>query len=761
MSNSNTKVVKSACRMCHGVCQVLVHLEEDRVVKITGDKDSLTSRGYLCSKGAASPELLYHPERVTTPLRRAGKRGENKWEPISWDEAYDEIAEKLGKIKKESGPEYFGIVQGTGRPYTGFTQRFANAFGSPNNTGVAHICYAPRIAASYITTGKNIPVCDLYGFGGENPECIVIWGCNITHAGASDGMCGGTVQRAIKSAKKVIVIDPRKIDPAKNADYWLQIRPGTDGALALAMLHVILSENLFDKNFVENYTVGFDELVEHVKTFTPEWAESITRIPVADIREVARVYAGAKVSCIQWGNALDMSMCNFQTARAIMILMAITGHLDAPGGDVFWVPPEGVRLKSIFAYPPFAGNMFLPLQKTRLGVDGIRFSPKLNPLRLKIEDTLLKLINSIKERFYPFVEKKIASTPFGISYSQINQLRGPKYPMCMITHAPSFWQSIASGDPYRMRAVWIMGSNPLVTITDPLTVQKALEKLEYTVVSDFFMTPTAQYADLFLPASTWLERNDVVNLHKNWCVLAQQKVAQVGDTKDDREVMIQVARRLGMNAAFPWKDYDEVLDWQLENTGLSFEEFCDKGILTGNMSYRKYEKEGFLTKSGKFEIYSQSLEKQGVSPLPVFREPPVSPVSTPELAKQYPLTLIGGARIRYFFHGEFRNIDSLRKRNPDPLVEIHPETAGELSIKDGDWVTIETPHGKIQMKAKLFDGLSKDVVCAQHAWWFPEDDAPEYGWKKSNINMLFGDMEYDPDTGSESLKSGLCKISKS
>ncbi len=746
--------------MCHGVCQVLVHLEGDRVVKITGDKDSPTSRGYLCSKGAASPELLYHPERITTPLRRAGKRGENKWEPISWEEAYDEIAEKLGKIKKESGPEYFGITQGTGRPYTGFTQRFTNAFGSPNSTGVAHICYAPRVAASYITTGNNIPVCDLYGFGGENPECIVIWGCNITHAGASDGMCGGTVQRAIKNAKKVIVIDPRKIDPAKNADHWLQIRPGTDGALALAMLHVIVSENLYDNNFVENYTVGFEELTEHVKAFTPEWAESITRIPAADIREVARVYAGAKVSCIQWGNALDMSMCNFQTARAIMILMAVTGHLDAPGGDVFWVPPEGVRLKSIFAYPPFAGNMYLPLQKTRVAVDGIRFSPKISPLRLKLEDTLLKLINIVKERFYPFLEKKIASEPFGISYSQINQLRGPKYPMCMITHAPSFWQSIASGDPYRMRSVWIMGSNPLVTITDPLTVQKALEKLEFTIVSDFFMTPTAQYADIFLPASTWLERNDVVNLHKNWCVLAQQKVAQVGDTKDDREVMIQVARRLGLNDAFPWKDYDEVLDWQLENTGLSFEEFCEKGILTGNMSYRKYEKDGFLTKSGKFEIFSQSLEKQGVSPLPVFREPPVSHVSTPELAKQYPLTLIGGARVRYFFHGEFRNIDSLRKRNPDPLVEIHPETAAGLSIEDGDWVTIETPHGKIQMKAKLFDGLTKDVVCAQHAWWFPEDDAPEYGWKKSNINMLYGDMEYDPDTGSESLKSGLCKISK-
>ena len=746
--------------MCHGVCQTLVHLEGDRVVKVTGDKNSLTSRGYLCQKGAASPELLYHPDRITKPLRRAGMRGENKWQSISWNEAFNEITEKLDMIRKQSGPEYFGMHQGTGRPYTGFTQRFANAFGTPNNSGVAHFCYAPRVLASFITTGNNIPVCDMYGFGGTTPECIVIWGCNITHTGASDGMCGGVVQDAIKKAKQVIVIDPRRIGPVKNASLWLQIRPGTDGALALALLHVIVSENLYDKDFVKNHAIGFDTFREHIKAFTPTWAEEITHIPAENIRKTARIYAGAKASCIQWGNAIDMSMCSFHTARSILILMAITGHLDVPGGDVFWVPPKGVRFKSPFTYPPFAGNMYLPLQKIRLGVDGIRFPPKVNPMRLKLEDIFLKTANSIKERMYPFIENRIANEPIGVSYSYMNQLRGPKYPMCLITHPPTFWKSIITGDPYRMRALWIMGANPLITLPNSLQVEEALKRLEYIIVSDFFLTPTAQYADLFLPSSTWLERNDVVNMHKNWCVIPQQKTAKVGDTKDDREVLIQVARRLGLTKAFPWKDYPDFLEWMLEDTGLDFKAFCKKGILTGEMEYQKYRKNSFPTGSGKFEIYSKLLESQGVSSMPIYREPPLSPVSTTELAKEYPLILIGGVKNRLFFHSENRQITSLRKRNPDPLVEIHPNTAKKLNIFDQDRVWIETKHGRIEMKAKLFDGIAEDVVCAQYGWWFPEKEPPEYGWKESNINLLFGETKYDPDSGSESLRSVLCKITK-
>ena len=697
------RIIRSACRMCHGVCQVLVHLEGDRVVKITGDHDSPTSRGYLCPKGAASPELLYHSDRIVYPLRRAGRRGENQWERITWDEALDEIASRLTAIKNESGSEYFSMMQGTGRPYMGFTNRFANAFGTPNFTGVAHICYIPRILASMITCGP-LPICDVYGFGDEDPGCVVLWGCNITETGSSDGMCGGMVERALRKAKKVIVVDPRRIRPAEKADHWLQLRPGTDGALALAMLNVIVSEDLIDREFVACYTKGYDELKKHIRQYPPEWAAPITRLKTEDIRAAARTYATTPPACIQWGNPVDMNACNFQMARALLILRAITGNIDRPGGDVFWVYPEGVRPRSPFANMDFLGMQFLPPEKEARALDG------------------------------------------------------RKYPLCLVIHPPAFWRSIITADPYRLRALWIMGSNPLVTMTHSREIEEALSLLEFVVVSDFFLTPTAQFADLFLPSSIWLERDDVVNVHKHWCVLAQKKVALVGEVRDDREVMIDLARRLGLHEAFPWKDYHDFLGWMLEGTGMSFDEFCERGILKGEMRYYKYRESGFPTPSGKFEIYSEPLAGQGISPLPVYREPPLTPLSAPDVARDYPLILTTGAKIRYFFHSEGRQIESLRRRNPDPLVEIHPDTAAPLGIAEGDRVWVETPEGRVTMRARLWDGVARDVVSAQHAWWFPEEESPEYGWKKSSVNLLFGDTDYDPDTGSESLRSALCRI---
>ncbi|MBW2061804.1 MAG: molybdopterin-dependent oxidoreductase [Deltaproteobacteria bacterium] len=700
---SQKRVVRSACRMCHGVCQVLVHLDGDRVVKITGDPESPVSKGYICPKGVASIELLYHPDRLIYPLRRTGKRGENRWERVSWDAALDEITERLSAIKQENGPEYFGMSQGTGRPYMNLAPRFANAFGTPNYTSVGHICYAPRVIASILTLGR-LPVCDVYGFGGEKPACVVLWGCNVTYTGASDGMCGGMVEKAMQKSEKLIVIDPRRIPPAEKANHWLQLRPGTDGALALAMINTIISEELVDQDFIENYTVGYEKLVEHVRPFTPEWATSITRLKTKDIRATARTYAAAKPACIQWGNALDMSACNLQTARAILILSAICGNFDRPGGDVHWVPPEQVKQKSPFINPGVFGGRFLPPDKASRRVDR------------------------------------------------------HKYPLSGVTHPPSYWRSIVTGDPYRIRAMWIVGSNPLVTNTHSLEVEQALRLLEFTVVSDFFLTPTAQLADLVLPAATWLEQDDIANLHKIWCVLARKKVAQIGEARDDKEVMIQLANRLGMQEAFPWKDLREYHDWVLEDTGLNFDQFCARGILMGEMRYYKYKQDGFNTPSKKAEIYSSALENMGLSPLPVYREPPISPISTPDVYKEYPLILTTGAKIKTFFHSEGRQIESLRRANPDPLVEIHPDTASSLNVNDNDWVWIETQEGRVQMRARLFDGMAKDLVCAQHAWWFPEDEPPEYGWKKSSVNLLFGDTDYDPDTGSEPLRSALCRV---
>ena len=704
--NTAERIVRSACRGCHGVCQVMVHLEGDQVVRVTGDPDSPTSRGFICPKGQAAPEILYHKDRLTHPLRRAGRRGENKWERVSWDEALTEMAERLDRIRRESGSEYLAMAQGTGRPYTEFVGRFANAYGTPNFVNPGHLCYLPRIAASAVTLGK-IPVVDIYGFGGQTPACILNWGCNLVETGASDGMCGSLFNRAVRKADKLIVVDPRRIRLAEKADLWLQLRPGTEGALALAMINVIITEDLYDHDFVERHTVGFDRLAEHVRPFTPDWAAPITRVPADLIRAAARMFATVKPAALQWGNGIDTSINSFQTGRALLILMGLVGSIDAPGGTVWWVPPERVKPKSPLVDMGILGGQFMPPEK--------------------------------KQRI----------------------LTGGRYPFAPNCHPPTFWKSVITGQPYRVRGMWLVGTNPLVTGTQGKTARQALrDHLEYTVVSDLFLTPTAQWADLVLPAAHWLEQDDVMYFHKVWCILASKKLAQIGEARDDREVVLDLAHRLGLNEAFPWTDRAAYLEWLLEDTGLTFEEFKEKDILLGEMRYRKFETEGFRTPSGKFEFFSSLMDQLGHPPLPIYVEPPLSPSSTPETAADYPFILMTGTKKLEYFHSEMHQIESLRRRHPDPVVEIHPEAAARLGVADGDWVRLETPSGKARLKAVLFDGLAPDVVNAEHAWWYPEAEPPDYRWEDSCVNLLFGDDHFDPQTGGEPLKCYLCRVVK-
>ncbi len=757
------RIIRSACRMCHGVCQVLVHMEGDRVVKVTGDPDSPTSRGYICPKGASSPELLYHPDRVLHPLRRKGKRGENKWERISWDEALDEMAGKFAEIRKRHGAHHLGMMHGTGRPYENFGQRFANAFGTPNFTGVAHVCFWPRVFANLVTQGfTEMPVCDVYGQEGIAPRCVIIWGCNLTGAqghDSSDGMCGGMLQRVMNTAEKVIVIDPRNIVP--KADQWLGIRPGTDGALALSMIHVITSEGLVDREFVDNYTTGYSDLVEHVRNYTPEWAQEITGISAEHIEMVARIYATTRPACIQWGNGIDMSMCNFHTARSILILRAITGNLYVPGGDTIFSRPEGTRVKFPYIDHHFAGYQFMPLQNLQYAVDSTRDPFEGSRISRMLNRATLGFKSMVFKNYYNQI---VALTEGKGPVEQLlfmRNLKGSPYPLSPVVHPPKFWESIVTGKPYRMKALWIIGANPLVTMTNSRMIEQALSMMEYTVVSDFFITPTAQHADLILPASMWLEYDEVHSSGAHtYSVLARKKITRVGDTLDDQEVFIRLARRLGLNRAFPWRDHSDLTKWLLEGTGLSFEEFCEKGILKGKARYHEHknDKTFFKTPSRKFEISAPSLQKMGVSPLPIYREPAFSPVSTPEIARKYPLILIGGVAIKPFFLSEGRQIPSLRKHMPDPMVQIHPITAQDLGIDENDWVWIETSETRVKMRAVFYEGMAKNTVCAQFGWWFPEEDPPEYGWKKSSVNLLFGKMDYDPETGSESLKCGLCRV---
>jgi len=700
-------VVRTSCRGCHGVCQVLVHRDaQGRVTRVTGDPDSPTSRGYICPKGQAGPEFLYHRDRLVRPMRRTGPRGGGRWEPISWEDALSWMAETLRRVRRESGPEYIALCQGTGRPYTEFTGRFIHALGSPNFVHPGHNCFLPRNISSGMTVGW-LPIADIYGRGGAMPACILVIGNNSPGIGAADGMCGGMLLRALRQAAEVIVVDPRRTPTAEAAGRHLRLRPGTDCALVLAMLHVIIGEGLHDRDFVARHCTGFDELAAHVRDFPPEWASAVTRVPADRIRDAARAFAVTRPACVQWGNGIDMSASSFQAGRALLILMAVTGNLDVPGGMVRWVPPAGVRCKS------------------------------------------------------PQVDKAVMGTQFLSPEQKEKMIGAGRFPFAPGCHPPAFWRACVTGEPYRPRAVWLVGTNPLVTGTRGDLAERALrDHLEFTVVSDLFLTPTAAMADLVLPAAHWLEQDDVVYFHKIWCVLARRKVAQVGEVRDDRDVILELARGLGMHEAFPWAGWQEYLAWLLNPSGLTFGEFADRGILLGEMRYRKHEQEGFPTPSGKVELLSSVMARAGRPPLPVYTEPPLSPVSRPELSASYPLLLITGCKLMPFFHSEGRQVGSLRRLHPEPRVDVHPETVARLGLSQGEAVDVVTPHGRARFAVHADDGLAPDVVHAEHAWWFPERPGPDHGWKESCANLLFAQDHFDPDSGAESLKCGICRLER-
>jgi len=700
---ASIKTYKSNCKGCHGGCGVLVHVEDGRVTRIQGDRDFPTNRGWLGVKGPASIELLYHPDRLLHPIKRMGKRGEGKWQRISWDEALDTIASNLISMKEKYGAEALAFIKGTSSNNFPMLARLANLFGTPNLGSIGSFCFLPRSIASYVS-GGGFPKWHTYPFAdfANHPQCLMVWGAQpeITN---DEALCNVVVLRALPYAK-IIVIDPRYTRSAAHADLWLRIRPGTDAALALGMLNIIINEELYDKDFVEHYTYGFEKLAEHVQKYDLDKVSQITGIPSEKIRDAAIMYAQNRPSAISMGTALEHNINSFQTTRAIILLMGVTGNIDRPGGNVYYEP---IPLKDITLFEK------LPPEQARK-----RVGPQFKGLALK-----------------PFVE----------------------------VQTPSILKAIVTGKPYPIRSLLIWGNNTMCSFPNPKMTKDALLNVDFSVAVDFFLTPTAELVDIVLPAATWLERDHMsveppfYLADGNAIMTCRHKIVQVGETWDDWKIIVELGKRLGFGEYFP--SQGKLLDEILEPVGITFHELKKKGYISQPTRYYKYKDDGFpSTPSKKFELYSQILEDWGYDPLPTHVEPHESLVSTPALAKEYPLILITGAKVPHYWHSQGRQISSLRNAHPNPVVEINPQTASECNIQEDDWVYIESPRGRIKMKARLTRGIDPAVVHAQHGWWFPEKKGPDHGVWDSNINVLTDDQHFDPVMGSSTINCLLCKV---
>jgi len=700
--SDTTTVLKSVCRSCHGGCGVLLHVRDGRLVKVEGDRESPLNHGRLCPIGTVTLDLVYHPDRLKYPLRRVGARGSGKWQRISWDQALDEISERLLAIRDEFGPEAIAMGTGTGRHHIRWVSRFGHALGTPNwcEPGFAQ-CFHPRVNTCLLTFG-DFPVSNYTG--DVSPACIMFWGHNPTNSGP-DGETRFNVLEALDHNPKIIVVDPRQTALAKRAEVWLQVRPGVDDALALSMLNVIIDEELYDKPFVARWTHGFDALRERVKQYSPEWAEPITWVAAEKIRAAARLFAATKPALLDWGCAIEHTPKCIQTIRAVSMLPALTANIDVPGGWVFGMHGLG-------RFPSLIENLTPAANAKRLGAD--RF----------------KLLGG----------------------------EGADLPAA---HIPTLLQAMREGKPYPVKAFLVFGNNTLSTYANTSLVYKSLMKLDFMVCADLFMTPTAELADIVLPAASWPELNQLAGLPTVAAnvVLAQQQAVRIAECKSDEEIFVELARRMKLPVGT--ETVKDVLDAQLAagKLGMTFDELKQRGFVKVPFRYRKFEDGGFKTPTGKIELYATRFEALGYPPLPYYEEPPESPLSSPEVARGFPLVLTTGGRIPFFFNSEHRQIANLRRAHRHPLAEIHPTTAARHGIANGDWMWVETRRGRMRQKAKLTTGIDPRVVHVEHGWWFPEEPAPDYGIWKSNVNLLTDNQPpYDPAMGTYQLRALLCRI---
>jgi anaerobic selenocysteine-containing dehydrogenase len=688
-------------------CGINCYVNNGKLISIEGMKESPVNRGRLCAKAYASVEWLYSPQRLKYPLRRTGKKGEGKFERIGWDEAIHIVAEKLKEQKEKFGAESLAILSPQHRSYKEYFLRFLTVHGSPN-FGHSGICAMQRAFSFAYTLGTPFTGADY-----EQTDLIIIWTANPAYANTATGDMKRILEAKARGTK-LIVIKPEMQPDAAQADIWVPIKPGTNAALALAMLNVIINEHIYDEQFVTQWCYGFDRLIPHIQKYTPEWAEPITGLPAEQIREIARMYGKAKSACILAGNAFDQSADSNNAVRAVAILMAITGNFDKPGGNTVAVGSN---------------------------------SPQVKPVNFKdryTQELVDKLVGpEMPKRFQPFIE--------GISAA---------YYRCL--------ESVLTEKPYPIKTIIAPGTQPSVITRNSGRIKEALEKLDFLVVIDVMQNASQPWADIVIPVTTMYECDHPFEATGNWIMARNKVIKPLGEYKSDYEFWLDLAVAMGYGNEFWQGNMEKCMNYQLENFGITIDELRKHptGIIfePKPMRYEKYSEiftatstridKGPYLPQGKVAIYNTTFESQGFNPLPEWVEPPESTTGTPELLAKYPLTFFDTHTSDVYHHGWLRNIPSLRETQPEPWIHIHPDTAIKRSINDGDWVIIESIHGVIKAKAIYFPGIRPDTVMGLHGWWqqCSELDLPGYPLLDggANVNVLYSTdpkKAFDPLVG--------------
>jgi len=691
------------CFLCGKHCSLIAHVGDDnRVVKVTADNES----GIFCdicedAKGPVTiPGTYNHPDRLTHPLKRVGEKGSGKWQRISWDEALDTIAAKFRHYKEKFGPESVAMVLGEPKGLEfAFGQRFATVFGTPNVITPGCYCGVQTAFANQFTFGSMLTLAD---DNVRETKAVILWGTNPRHIGGTfNGMMPTELDARLENGCKLIVVDPWKIDYAGKADLWIKPKPGMDGVLALGMIKVIVEEKLYDEGFVAEWTVGFDELRAEVAKFSLDDVERETWVDKEKIVEATRLFAGNRPNMLNWGNALEGTVAALQTCRAVAMINALMGNVGIPGGMI-------IRKPALFQRP------------------GAFYFPKGVPRQKD---------NSIAREFILTI---------GAAYVPTQTLV----------------KTILTERPYPIRAGMFLVTNPLSTYPEAAQAYEAFMKLNFMVVADVFHTPTTAIADIVLPAALPGEHSTIA-YWPSWTGYLKcdpKFIDPPGEAWPDIKMINELAKRLGFGSYF-WDDIEDVLDEWMKPSGLTYEQFKEKRILYPSKTYLEGNEDTFFqTPSGKVELYSEQMVQLGISPLPTYEEVLKAGGVACE-SEAYPL-LMTNRKERAFMLSQGKTIKKLRKKFPEAIVEVHPWTAREAGVDEGDMIFIETPKGRIQQKVKLNPDIDPRVVMPAFGWWYPEEPSTQYDWRKSNINIL---IDYGPEelaTGAVQLRGIPCRIYK-
>jgi anaerobic selenocysteine-containing dehydrogenase len=695
------EVKKSICTICDPTtqCGLDLYVKDGKIIKVEGSKEHPYSLGTLCSKGAANRQYIYSEDRLKTPLKRTGPRGSGKFEPISWDEALDTVAAKFNEIKEQNGPESVVFFSGYTKYFRPYLKRLAHSFGSPNYLTESSTCHQATAMAQKLTFG--LP-------GGpdlKNTKCLLVWSANPFHTNPGNA-------RAILKGKErgmmLIVVDPRETPTTALADIHLQVRPGTDGALALAMANVIIHERLYDQDFVANYSYGFEDYREYVQQFTPERGEKLTGVPADKIAKAARMYASIKPAAIMPSASPVVHHTNgVQNYRAVFALVGLTGNYDIAGGNVV-VPPSFIHI------------------------------PGLIPTREH---------EFIQCRPWSEMPPRIGADRFPV-WGDIIDEEG------QAMHLPS---QIRSGEPYPLKALIGFGMNHRMW-PDSSGLLESVGKLDFFVNVDIFMTDTCKYADIVLPACTSVERSELRCYPTGYIIFTQPAIPPLYDSRSDVEIIYELAARLGLDDPLFKAGYEASVDWILAPSGISVAELKNYpgGMFVPNpmkLPEKKYLKQGFKTPSGKMEFKSKVLKKYegrpGFEAIPVYRPPKYSRESAPELAQEYPFILNTGSRLPMYVHTRTFRLTWTNSLRPNhPAADISPADAARLGIKQDDAIRISTPKDAIVVKANLTQMVQPGVIHMYH------------GHSEADVNVLFEGDYLDPLSGYPGFKSALCKVEK-